>query len=250
MDPTDQTSHRPWPLPRGPWVMAQRWHELLFAHWPVPAELVRAIVPSPLELDLFGGQAWLGVVPFRMTGVRPRLLPPVAPVSRFPELNVRTYVVVDGKPGVYFFSLDAASRVAVWSARAFFGLPYFRARMSSTRVGDVIEYRSERRDDPRPAALEATYRPVGPAWSPAAGTLDHWLTERYALYTVAPDGTTLRGDIHHAPWRLQLAHAQFNVNSMTEPLGVPLPGQDPVLHFAAVQDVRVWLPRRVRRRPA
>lgn len=227
--------------------MAQRWHELLFAHWPVPVDVLRTIVPASLPIDLFEGQAWLGVIPFRMTGVRPRLLPPVAPVSAFPELNVRTYVVVDDKPGVYFFSLDAASRVAVWSARTFFALPYFHARMRSTHAGDRVVYSSERTGEPLPAVLRATYRPTGPAWSPTPGTLDHWLTERYALYTTAADGRLMRGEIHHAPWRLQRAEAVLAANSMTSPLGIELPGTQPLLHFAAVQEVRIWPLRRVRR---
>jgi uncharacterized protein YqjF (DUF2071 family) len=222
--------------------MAQRWHELLFAHWPIPAESIRAIVPPPLEVDLFDGQAWLGVIPFRMTGVRPRLLPPVGPISAFPELNVRTYVVVGGKPGVYFFSLDAASRVAVWAAKTFFALPYFHARMASMRSGVSVDYRSERSGER--ADLRVTYGPVGPAWSPARGTLDHWLTERYALYTTTADGTVLRGNIHHAPWRLQQAEAEFAVNSVATPVGIRLPRTEPVLHYAELQDVRIWLPRR------
>src|SRR4029434_453282 len=125
------TSHRPWPLPRGPWIMAQTWHDLLFAHWPIPPEIMRALVPPQLTLDLFDGQCWLGIVPFWMSGVRGRGLPAIPGLSRFPELNVRTYVTLGKKPGVYFFSLDAANIPAVCAARTFYHLPYFYASMKT-----------------------------------------------------------------------------------------------------------------------
>src|SRR5437867_5100192 len=123
----NQTSHRPWPLPSRPWVTTMRWHDLLFLHWPVRPEIIRPLIPNGLELDTFDGAAWIGVVPFRMTGVRLRWLPPLPGISAFPELNVRTYVRVRDRPGVYFFSLDAGSRTAVAMARAWFHLPYFHA---------------------------------------------------------------------------------------------------------------------------
>src|SRR5882757_5465385 len=116
------TNHRPWPLPRGPWIMAQVWHNLLFAHWTVPVATLRPLVPQQLEIDTFREKAWLGVVPFRMSGVRLRGTPAVPGLSCFPELNVRTYVIRDGMPGVWFFSLDAANLLVVWAARAMFHL--------------------------------------------------------------------------------------------------------------------------------
>src|SRR5690242_14221163 len=121
----DSVTHRPWPLPAGSWVMAQTWHDLLFAHWPVETELLKAIVPDQLPLDIFDGHGWVGIIPFRMSRIHARNLPPIPGLSQFPELNLRTYVTLDGKPGVYFFSLDAASLSAVWTARAWFRLPYF-----------------------------------------------------------------------------------------------------------------------------
>src|SRR5688572_2505606 len=120
--------HRLIPAPERPWIMWQRWHDLLFAHWPVPTDVLRTIVPAPLALDTFEGQAWIGVVPFRMTGIRPRYLPALPWLSATPEINVRTYVTVNGVPGVYFFSLDAASYPAVVVARSMFRLNYRHAR--------------------------------------------------------------------------------------------------------------------------
>jgi uncharacterized protein YqjF (DUF2071 family) len=115
-------THRPWPLPSSPWVMQQVWHDLLFAHWPLPHDLLRPLIPAQLELDRFDGQCWVGVVPFRMSGIRGRGMPALPGLSRFPELNVRTYVTHGGKSGVYFFSLDAANLPAVWVARKFYHL--------------------------------------------------------------------------------------------------------------------------------
>src|SRR5258708_37918474 len=130
----------PWRLPRGPWIMAQRWHDVLFAHWRVPPESLRPLIPEGLGLDLFQGQAWLGVVPFRMTGVRPRLVPPLPWLSAFPELNVRTYVVAGGKPGVWFFSLDAAIRLAGPVPAAWFGFPTFPLPWKLTKRADRTSY--------------------------------------------------------------------------------------------------------------
>jgi uncharacterized protein YqjF (DUF2071 family) len=225
--------------------MAQSWHDLLFAHWAIPAETLRPTLPTALTLDTFEDRAWLGIVPFRMSGVRLRWLPPLPGASAFPELNVRTYVVQDGKPGVYFFSLDAASPLAVAAARAWFHLPYFRARMSCVAEDGGIRYASVRTHRGAPAAeLRARYRPLTIAESAAPGTLAHWLTERYCLYSVDGRGRVWRGDIHHAPWPLQRAEAEFESNRMTRLLGLTLSGA-PLLHFARRLDVVAWPPQRV-----
>jgi uncharacterized protein YqjF (DUF2071 family) len=239
-------SHRPWLLPAGPWVMAQSWHDLLFAHWPVDAETLRALIPDRLEIDTFDGHAWLAVVPFRMTGVRLRGTPAVPWLSAFPELNVRTYVTCGGKPGVWFFSLDAANSLAVAIARTWFQLPYFRARMSCPEREGWIHYRSERTHRHVPAGiLVGQYRPSGSVFSPRRGTLEHFLTERYCLYTTDGRGRLIRGEIHHSPWQLQVAEADFSRNTMAEAAGVALPNAEPLLHFAKRQDVVVWQPERL-----
>ena len=228
--------------------MEQTWHDLLFAHWPVPVEQLRALLPPPLVLDEFAGQAWVGVVPFRMSGVRARFLLPVPGFSSFPELNVRTYVTLDGKPGVYFFSLDAASWAAVWGARVSYRLPYFHARMSCEQpnAGSVeIRYRSERLQSLRPAIFRGLYAPAGPVELRRTGTLEHWLSERYCLYTVARD-EVYRGEIHHEPWPLQNAEADIAENSMGAISGIDLPSRPPLLHFARKLRVLIWPIRRVR----
>jgi uncharacterized protein YqjF (DUF2071 family) len=234
-------SHRPWPLPAGPWVMAQSWHDLLFAHWPIPVEVMRPLVPQQLELDTFDRQAWVGVVPFWMSGVRPRGSPAIPGLSRFPELNVRTYVTFGGKPGVHFFSLDAASLPAVCTARALYHLPYFHAKMKAEAAGEEVLYSSNRRR--ANAEFRGRYGPGAPAQARQPGTIERWLTERYCLYTVHR-GDVYRGEIHHVPWPLQDAHAEIEINSMAAAANIPLPDTRPWLHFARRLDVLIWPLRR------
>ncbi len=242
----EQVAHRPWPLPAGGWVMAQSWHDLLFAHWPMPAAVLRRHIPACLAIDLFGGQAWLGVVPFRMSGVRLRGTPAVPWLSAFPELNVRTYVVADGKPGVWVFSLDAGNAIAVAIARAWFHLPYFRACMSCAARDSWIEYRSERTHrGAASGALLGRYRPVGETFLAQSGSIEHFLTERYCLYTADGEGRAMRGEIHHTPWPLQAAEAEFERNTVAQAAGISLPLARPLLHFSKRQDVAVWSPQRL-----
>lgn len=242
----DITSHRPWPLPSSSWVMTQTWHELLFAHWPVDAEMLRGKIPAGFELDIFEGQAWLAVVPFRMSNVAPRGVPALPWVSSFPELNVRTYVRVADTPGVYFFSLDAGNPVAVGAARTLAHLPYYTAEMTVDAQDGWISYNSRRTSSGAPAAeFAARYRPVGEPHPPVDGTLEHFLTERYCLFTVDSDYHALQLDIHHPPWPLQKAEAAVTVNTMADACGIRLPAVKPLLHFARRQDMVAWLPRRL-----
>lgn len=243
-----------------------RWHDLLFAHWPIRAAVLRPLLPDGLEIETFDGSAWLGIVPFRMSGTRLRRCPPVPTTSSFPELNVRTYVrpagtTSDEALGVWFFSLDAASRIAVRTARAGFGLPYRGARMrvttvkswepgasreggtaTATRIAAAIDYSSERTEAGfPPARFEATYAPIGPPFRSRAGSLERFLTERYRLYAVR-DRTLVSVAVHHVPWPLQPADAEIRTNTMTEGLGFGLPPGTPLLHFARRLDVLAWRP--------
>jgi uncharacterized protein YqjF (DUF2071 family) len=241
-----QVEHRPWPLPSGPWVMAQSWHDLLLAHWPVPVASLREKIPSSLELDTFEGTAWIAVVPFRMSGVRLRGTPAVPGLSSFPELNVRTYVTHGNKPGVWFFSLDAANAVAVGIARRWFHLPYFRAKIRFEERANLIAYESIRTHrGAAEARLRCSYCPAAPVQSAVRGTLEYFLTERYCLYTNDRAGRLIRGEIHHGPWPLQIAEAEFAENTMTEAAGISLPSIAPLLHFSKRQDVVVWAPERI-----
>ena len=232
------TEHRPWPLPDRSWVMGQTWDDLLFAHWRAPADALRAHLPPGLELDLYEDEAWVGVTPFAVTALRGRGMPPLPFVSSFLELNTRTYVTRDEKPGIWFFSLDAASEIAVEAARYGYKLPYFRADMHAEWNGR-LQYRSRRRDSRgAPATFRASYRPTGDVIDADPRSLAHFLTERYCLYAV--DGGKLkRGEIHHPPWPLQPAEATIEENTMP-PRGIELLDEDPLLHFSARQDVVIW----------
>ena len=240
------TAHRPYPVPKSNWVMEQSWHDLLFAHWSYPVAAVRAAVPAQLTIDTFDGSAWIGVVPFQVRGLRARGLPAIRGLSDFPELNVRTYVTIGGKPGVYFFSLDAASPLAVLGARVAFHLNYYNALMSMTRGPNGIDYLS-RRTDKRgaPADFSAHYRADGKGVCAEPGSLEYFLVERYCLYAVSPSTRVYRLDIHHKPWLLQPAAARLDANMLLAAAHLPAPRGEPVLHFAPVQEMIGWLPERV-----
>jgi uncharacterized protein len=236
----EQLAHRPWPLPEGRWLMGQTWHDLMFAHWRVPDSALRPLMPPDLTVETYDGDAWLGLTPFRVGGLRLHGTLPVPGLSSFPELNVRTYVTDGEKPGIWFFSLDAGSAAAVVAARRFYKLPYFRARMSARRRRDGIAYSSVRTEAGAfPRTLRATYRPSGSTFTAEPGSLEHFLTERYCLYT-ADGGRTYRAEIHHGPWPLQAAEAEIEENTMAPDWGVELPGDAPLTHFAVRQDVVIW----------
>jgi uncharacterized protein len=237
----EETAHRPWKMPDGPWLMTQTWHDLLFAHWRVPPDALRGSVPPQFPLDLFEGDAWIGIVPFHMTNVSPRGVPSLPWVSDFPELNVRTYVRVGDRPGVYFFSLDAGNRLAVRAARMVLNLPYYSASMLVTPRGDDVEYRA-RRERTAGTVFHAIYGPAGAASPPAQGSLEYFLTERYCLYHVDHRGQPYRLEIHHPPWPLQPAHAQWLQNTMAHASGLSLPDEAPLLHFVRRQDMVAWAP--------
>jgi uncharacterized protein len=242
----NDVEHRLNPVTKGPWIMTQAWNELLFAHWPLQPDLLRAIVPPALTLDTFEGEAWIGIVPFHMSQVHPRSVPSVPWLSQFPELNVRTYVSVQGFPGVYFFSLDAANPVAVALARTLFRLPYFNATMRSQRLIDTIDYRSQRTHrGASTAEFRALYRPIAPVFYAQPASLEHWFTERYYLYTVDGCGVVYRGDIHHGRWALQPAELEVISNTMASAHGIQLPDTAPLLHYAQLQEVLIWPLRRV-----
>jgi uncharacterized protein YqjF (DUF2071 family) len=224
----EEVGHRPWPLPDGPWRMGQSWLRLLFMHWAVPEEALRPHIPRGLELDVFDGSAWLGITPFRLEGMRPRRVPPAPLLCDFLEANSRTYVTAGGKPGIWFFTLDASSRVAAAGGRLTYRLPYRHVQMTMREDDGRYAFASDR--------LRVRYRSTGTPRPAAPGSLEHFLTERYCLY--AQDGEAVyRAEIHHPPWPLQPAEAELEHTAM--PPGVAPPGE-PLLHFAERQDVVVW----------
>ncbi len=228
------------------------WHDLLFMHWKVDAVQLRQHLPPNLELDSYNGCAWVGIVPFRMSGVSLRWMPDVPWLSRFPELNVRTYVIgPEGRRGVWFYSLDATNPLAVRGARWLYNLQYMDAKIRSEtekgcNCGSWIHYDSKRthRNEP-PAELNVEYRPIGPVYEAAKGTLLDWLTSRYSLFSANKKGQLYRGDIAHEPWSLRDAQAIVNQNTMTAGIGVDLPEEAPLIHFSKCTKVVAGAIRRV-----
>jgi len=221
----------------------QKWRSLLFVHWEVPAQVLRALVPPRLEVDTFEGRAFVGLVPFEMHDVRPsRFLPAVPTASRFEETNLRTYVHLGGRdPGVWFFSLDASSALAVLGARAFFHLPYWHAKMRTERAGDRVVYRSERHwEGGSSAALDVTYE-VGEELGPAVeGTLEHFLAERYFLYALTGSNVLLRGQVHHSPYPLRRARITELDESLVEAAGIARPEERASELWSPGVDVEVF----------
>ncbi len=232
--------HRPWPIPDRPWTWRQSWYDLLFAHWRVPVDVLRPMIPAGLNLQDFDGSAWLGVIPFRMAGVMRRPFPDLPWVSAFPELNVRTYVERGGKPGVWFFSLDARNGLAVWAARRWFHLPYFLADMTFQRQAEWVVYRSERPRTTPPVRFTARYRPAGGGFHARPGSLEAFLVERYCLYAQGPDGRLHRGEVHHEPWTLHPAEAEIDPRELLATHGLDVGTTPPLLHFTPSVDVVTW----------
>ncbi len=241
-----RNSGRDWPSPTRGWNMRMNWLDLLFMHWRVDPEMLRRLIPDGLEIDTFDGDAWIGIVPFRMTGVAPRFSPNIPFMSSFNELNVRTYVSVDGKPGVWFFCLEATNPIAVRAARKLFHLPYMDAKIrlanaGQNNPGNWIGYSSQRTHrNELPASLRVDYRPIGDIFKAQPGSLEEFLTSRYCLYSADSQHRIFRGEIDHAPWELREAQAIVKENTMTEWLGIRIPDDPPILHFAKLAKVVAW----------
>ena len=229
--------------------MTQRWNDLLFAHWPVPPQAIAPLIPAGLTLDTYDNSAWVGVVPFFMDNVRTRTVGrhriAIPTTAAFCELNLRTYVrsPVSGLFGVYFFSLDAESALAVLGARTLFHLPYFWAHMQRTTSPDgTIQYTSKRLFPQPNIRFEASYRSLGhPTPADTPGTLEYFLTARYCLFTHY-SGRILVAHIHHFPWPLEPAQADIRLNQLPPAHGITLPHREPLLHLSRQLEVYIWSP--------
>lgn len=214
MNMLNQVKHRSSPPPEHPWNMIQTWNNLLFSHWPVSPDEIRSKIPDGLTLDMYDSYAWITIIPFHMGSIRLRSLPEIPFISRFAELNVRTYVLCHGKPGIFFFSLDAANLLAANIARLWYHLPYFKARMSVHTQNNLVTYASQRTDHRGvPIKFYGSYQPVSDVFYSTPGTLEHWLTERYCFYTMKRRKIYC-GEIHHEPWPLQKAELEIIENTM------------------------------------
>ncbi|HTI54673.1 MAG TPA: DUF2071 domain-containing protein [Verrucomicrobiae bacterium] len=217
-------------------MIRQRWRDLLFLHWPLPAQLVRPLLPAGLELDCHHGSAWITLIPFLIAESRPAALPALS--MSFLETNLRTYVRgPDGEPGIHFFSLEAASRSAVVAARLCYGLPYFHAVMSRRVDGPRITYASRRRGATR-ATIEVEWTVGAPREPAAPGGRDHFLIERYCLY-VRRRGRLRRGRVRHSPYPLRDANVDRLQESLLAAVGLPAPAGAPLCHHSPGVDVEI-----------
>jgi uncharacterized protein YqjF (DUF2071 family) len=241
----EQVDHRPWPVPEGRWNLRQQWLDLLFAHWPIDATVLKPLVPEGVEIEEYGGTSWVGVVPFRMTGVMFRGLPDLPWLSAFPELNLRLYVRHGGRSGVWFLSLDAPNLVAVLAARFRYGLPYHWSKVEHrAHDGADADYpftmTAECGRAQPPLRFRASYGPAGAVFRAKPGSLEHFLTERYCLFTRGRGGKILRVDVHHEPWPLQPGRAEVDAGDLLRPFGLGLPECAPHLLFSSGVRVVSW----------
>lgn len=237
-----ETGHRPWALPRRGWIWHQSWLDLAFIHYRVDADQIRRMLPRDLQVQEFEGTAWVGLVPFRMAGVARRPFPGLPYLSSFPELNLRTYVVANEKPGVWFFSLDAASWPTVIGGRLFYGVPYHHARITMESRAGWFEYACGRRGGA--ARFHARYRPFGAPYYPKSGSFENWAAERYCLYSSAGGGIA-RTEVHHRPWPMQGTEVEIDYSNIMEFAGIAPLEPKPRCHFSTGVDVLSFPPEKV-----
>jgi hypothetical protein len=252
-------AHRPWMPPDSQWLLSQNWNDLLLAHFAIAPEALRRLVPEALTLELYDGAAWLTISPFCTSHMRPSGVPPLPGFSFFPQVNLRTYVTVEGKPGLYYFSVDTASLTAVWGARVFFRMQYWHSKIQVSgatiqarkATGSAIHFSASRLHGPQAAngaaKLEVSYAPEGEAERARRGSLDEFLTERYCVYSWNR-GKFYRTEVHHQPWPLQRVRVEFRANSLADPLGLTLPKEPDVCHFSRSLKMLAWAPERIRPR--
>ncbi|GIP32618.1 YqjF family protein [Paenibacillus sp. J2TS4] len=223
------------------WIMKQSWEQLLFLHWPVAASSLRKLIPEPLTVDTFAGQAWIGIVAFRMNRIRLKGCPIPYPFA-FPEINVRTYVTHPRGPGVYFISLDASDRLVLNMAKWWYSLPYHKADMRFRQREEHIVLSSHRpgASSGSPALFSAKYRPLSRPYLATPGTIEHWLTERYLFYCFHKLKQTMYcGEVCHPPWMLCQAEVELSKNTMTGPLGMALPESPEFMHYSRGVEARL-----------
>ncbi len=233
--------------PQQPVLLHQNWHHLLFLHWEIPVAELQRLIPPDLTIDTFEGKAYVGIVPFSLSGVRAVMTPPLPWISTFHEVNVRTYVHRAGKdPGVWFFSLDASSSIAVAAARAAYKLPYFHSAIefaASTDPLPKVDFTSQRNDPkgPMPANSRLRYQGVeGPVTAASPGTIEHFLAERYILYATDSDHRLYRARVHHQPYPLQRAELFELDETLIWAAGIKRSEAIPLRHYSREVNVKVY----------
>jgi uncharacterized protein YqjF (DUF2071 family) len=211
----NETKHRPFPLPKSPWILTQVWNDMLFLHYQIDPTLLRSYVPEELEIDLYEGKAWISIIPFKITKMRARGLPHFPYLHTYLELNVRTYVKYKGVPGIYFFSLDADKLLAVLGAQVGLGLPYKKAHMYFQQERDQFYFQSVRESSKQTYQLDVQYERKQILYEPLPDSLDFWLLERYSMYSILGN-LIIRGDIHHDQWKVSMVHAHISTNTMLD----------------------------------
>jgi uncharacterized protein len=241
-----RTSHKPRPLPAGRWAMTQRWNDLLFAHWPIPASRIGALLPDWLEADTFQGSAWLGAVPFWLDRIKVRGVPAIPGLRNFPDLNLRTYVRdrYTGTPGIFFFSVDSNNLLAIAAAHFIYHLPYFLAEMHlEQRSEREFAFYSRRRFASDRVIFKARYRGLGPSRRLVeirSGSFEHFMSERPCVFSTNRAGQPIRANLHHVPWPLEEAEAEIERNDLPAALGIKLPAAPPILHYSRRMALYIW----------
>lgn len=230
-----QTAHRPWLIPSKPWVFRQSWVDLCFVHFEVPEQVLRSSLPPALEVDTFQGKAWIGLVPFGMQDVMIRPFPNLLYFSAFNEFNVRTYVIYQGKPGVYFFSLDCPNRVAIWIGNRFFKMPYLKSDIVRQMKEDKTYFYCKRRNSRK--VFEANYRPISDPLNYPKDSFEIWATERYCCYSRDKNDHCYRCEIQHLPWPLQKAEIEIIQNDISD---FDLGEQHPSVLYSKKLEVIAW----------
>ncbi|HWK22969.1 MAG TPA: DUF2071 domain-containing protein [Ureibacillus sp.] len=220
-----------------PWIMKQTWNDVLFAHYPIQRKVLEKLVPRELTLDTFNDTGWITIVPYLTSSMHLRGLPPVPGLATYPGFNIRTYVNVNGKPGVYFFKLIAANYIASYAAKCFFRLPYSYMKINYRRPNDVIVFESEKKSG---IQLLCNYKSLSAAQPTEKGSMEEWLVERYCLYTVNKKGVIYRADILHEPWNLEKAEADFYENTLLSSLNIISETEKPILHYAKKRVIQFW----------
>ncbi|MBI1880661.1 MAG: DUF2071 domain-containing protein, partial [Chloroflexi bacterium] len=227
------------PRSRLPWLMALNEEHVLFMHWPIPAEHLRPLVPTQMELDTYDGQAWLSLIPLRMGSLHLRWLPPIPGTSTIIQVGLRTYIHVNHEPAIYYLTQYADNDLYIWVARYLFQLPYHKARM--TFSPQQAGFHFECHEPASGAEFVASYRPVGQPSPATPGSLEHFLLERYTLFSQSPAGKLYRGVVGHAPWPVQQIEVDIERNTIPSVMGLTLPPAAPLLHFSpGVHDI-AWL---------